>query len=124
MKKGFEVRVDEERSVCFLKVWGLWSAEDGASYLDHFRATVRPLVGKKWFVVADISEFPAQRDEVNASVQGTMAHAVETGMVRAANVVSSAMTRLQIKRLSEETGLPEFSFFTSEDDAVAWLLGS
>jgi serine/threonine-protein kinase len=73
-------------------------------------------------VLADIADFAAQKPDVSAYVERTMALARENGMVRAANLVSSALSRMQIARLSAETGLPAFSFFQSEADAVRWLL--
>lgn len=50
-----------------------------------------------------------------------MRHAAASGMKRAANIVNSAMTEMQIRRLSEETGLPVFSFFKSVKEGVQWL---
>lgn len=119
--KGHRVELDEERRICFLKVWGLWSEADGQAYAAHFAAVIEPWLGTRFDVVADISEFPPQREEVSVHIQETMRHAAANGLRRAANVVSSAMTKLQIQRLSEETGLPAFSFFTSVNDAVKWL---
>jgi serine/threonine-protein kinase len=53
-----------------------------------------------------------------------MEFAASHGMLRAANLVHSALSKMQIARLSKDMGLPEYSFFTSEEEAVAWLLRS
>jgi hypothetical protein len=45
----------------------------------------------------------------------------QKGLQKAANLLASAMTQLQIKRISEESGLPVFSFFQAEEPATAWL---
>jgi serine/threonine-protein kinase len=51
-----------------------------------------------------------------------MAFARQNGMVRAANLVSSALPKMAIARMSAEMGLPAFSFFSSEAEAITWLL--
>jgi serine/threonine-protein kinase len=119
--KGFRVELDASLKLCFLKVWGVWGEEDGLAYVEFFSRKLAPFVGTEFDIVADISEFPIQKPEVNAQIQATMRHAAASGMKRAANIVNSAMTKFQINRLSEETGLPEFSFFKSVEDGVKWL---
>jgi serine/threonine-protein kinase len=119
--KGFRVALDSRHKLCFLKVWGSWIEDDGKAYVAYFRQQLAPFVGSDFDIVADISEFPVQRPEVNVQIQETMRHAGASGMKRAANIVNSAMTRLQIERLSRETGLPVFSFFTSVEAGVKWL---
>ena len=121
-QRRFQVAVDPGSSIVRLKVWGFWDAAEGKAYVDEFRRKIAALVGKRWCVLADISEFPAQKPEVNEFIGQTMAHANASGMRKAANLVSSALTRMQIGRLSADMGVPEYSFFTSESEAVAWLL--
>jgi hypothetical protein len=119
--RGFRVELDNKIKVCFLKVWGPWTESDGKNYVKHFAEILQPFQGHEFDVVADISEFPPQKDEVNLQIQETMRHAATSGMKRAANVVNSAMTKIQIERLSEETKLPLFSFFTGVEPALKWL---
>jgi len=120
--KGFEVYADYSKSILRLRVWGFWDIEDGKAYWEEFKRVAESLVGKKWYVLADISQFPAQRPDVNAFVEKTMVFARSHGMVRASNLVSSALSRMQIARLSGETGLPAYTFFQSEEEAIRWLL--
>ncbi|MFT3925762.1 MAG: hypothetical protein QM778_24685 [Myxococcales bacterium] len=120
--KGFLVEVNTKTNVVYLRVWGLWEEADGVAYVAYFRDRVASLIGKKWYVVADISEFPAQSDAVNVQIGKTMEHATKGGMAKAADIVSSAMTQLQIKRLSQEMGIPEFAFFKDRASAEAWVV--
>jgi hypothetical protein len=120
--KGFLVEINSKTSVVYLKVWGLWEEADGLAYFNYFKDKVTPLLGKKWYVVADISEFPAQKDTVNVQIGRTMELATKGGMAKAADIVSSAMTQLQIKRLSQEMGIPEFAFFKDRASAEAWVV--
>ncbi|WP_437711108.1 serine/threonine-protein kinase [Sorangium sp. So ce448] len=123
-QRRFTVRPDMSTGVLHVKVWGFWDIDEGKAYLDEFRQKASTLLnlGKPWYVLADIADFPPQKPEVSPYVEQTMAYAVEHGMRKAANLVNSALSKMQISRLSAAMGLPEYSFFTSEADAVAWLL--
>jgi serine/threonine-protein kinase len=110
------------RRILRLKVWGFWDVPEAKDYLEEFLAKASRLVGGPWYVLADIADFTAQKPEVNPYLGKAMEFAASHGMRRAANLVNSALSKMQIARLSKDMGLPEFSFFTSEDEAVAWLL--
>ncbi|AKT36961.1 serine/threonine-protein kinase [Chondromyces crocatus] len=137
-QRRFRVVADLQHCIVRLKVWGFWDIHEARAYLDDFRAKAALVVneaarsgassdgsageGRPWYVLADISEFAAQKPEVNAYVEKTMEFARKHGMRRAANLVSSALSKMQIGRLSTDMRLPEYSFFQAESDAVAWLL--
>ncbi|MBK9266753.1 MAG: protein kinase [Polyangiaceae bacterium] len=123
-KKGFIVEVDVRRAIVKVKVWGFWTLEDGHAYVDEFKRAAAKVIGRPWYVLADISEFTAQKPEVSALVEQTMSYATSNGLVKAANLVSSSLGKMQIARLSQAMGLPEFSFFQTERQAIDWLLGS
>ncbi len=123
-KKGFFVEVDTRLAIVKVKVWGFWTIEDGHAYLEEFKRVAQKVIGRPWYVLADISEFTAQKPEVSALVEQTMAFALSHGMVKAANLVSSSLGKMQIARLSQAMGLPEFSFFQTERQAIEWLLAS
>lgn len=123
-KKGFIVELDNRRAIVKVKVWGFWTVEDGHAYLDEFKRVASKVFGRPWYVLADISEFTAQKPEVSALVEQTMAFALSNGLVKAANLVNSSLGKMQISRLSQAMGLPEFSFFQSERLAIEWLLAS
>lgn len=123
-KKGFFVEVDMRLAIVKVKVWGFWTVEDGQAYVDEFKRVAQKVLGRPWYVLADISEFTAQKPEVSALVEQTMAYATANGLVKAANLVSSSLGKMQIARLSQAMGLPEFSFFQTERQAIEWLLAS
>lgn len=123
-KKGFIVELDNRRAIVKVKVWGFWTVEDGHAYVDEFKRVASKVIGRPWYVLADISEFTAQKPEVSALVEQTMAFAMSNGLVKAANLVNSSLGKMQISRLSQAMGLPEFSFFQSERQAIEWLLAS
>ncbi|WP_438015801.1 serine/threonine-protein kinase [Sorangium sp. So ce315] len=123
-QRRFQVRADMTTGILHVKVWGFWDVEEAKAYLDEFRQKAATLLhlGRPWYVLADIADFPPQKPDVSPYVGQTMAYAVEHDMRRAANLVHSALSKMQISRLSASMGLPEYSFFTSEADAIAWLL--
>jgi hypothetical protein len=121
MKKGFTVAVDRERSIVRMKLWGFWTVDDAKAYWEEFTTKAATVAGKPWCVLADVADFAVQRPDVNAYIEKTMLYARANGMVRAANLVSNALSKMQVARLSQETGLPSFSFFPSEADAIRWL---
>ncbi|MGK3999875.1 serine/threonine protein kinase [Sorangium sp. So ce1024] len=123
-QRRFQIRADVTTGILHVKVWGFWDVEEAKAYLDEFRQKASTLLhlGRPWYVLADIADFPPQKPDVSPYVGQTMAYAVEHDMRRAANLVHSALSKMQISRLSASMGLPEYSFFTSEADAIAWLL--
>jgi serine/threonine-protein kinase len=121
-KKGHLITIDRSRSILKVKVWGFWTLDDAKAYWEDFKIHVAMISGRPWYVLADISTFPAQKPEVGAFVKKTMDYAGVNGMVRAANLVESTLGKMQIARLSAESGLPAFSFFQSEAEAIRWLL--
>ncbi|EYF06883.1 serine/threonine-protein kinase [Chondromyces apiculatus] len=139
-QRRFRITADLTNCIVRLKVWGFWDLAEGKAYVDEFlqkatlvaqeaasrspASTLAPGADPTlpWYVLADISEFSAQKPEVNACVEKTMEFARQHRMRRAANLVSSALSKMQIGRLSMDMKLPEYSFFQVEADAVAWLL--
>jgi hypothetical protein len=120
--KGYLVEISPKTNLAYLKVWGLWDEADGRIFFDYFKEKVARLIGKRRYVVADISEFPPQHEAVNVQIAKCMEHATKGGMVKSADIVSSAMTQLQMKRLSQEMRIPLFAFFKDRASAEAWVL--
>jgi serine/threonine protein kinase len=118
----FQITSDLSRCILKLRVWGFWTIDEAKAYWNEFQNKARPLLDKPWYVLADIADFPPQKAEVNELLEKPMVFARERGMVRAANLVtSSALSKMLISRLSTGTGLSH-SFFSSEAEALEWLL--
>jgi len=119
---GYEVRIDRARRLLRFDFWGYWQLGLGTSYRDTCIAAMRMLSpGGPWSVLANISRYPAQKPEVAKCHADTMVVAGPLGMVRAANLVDNTLSQMQIRRLSRESGLPEFAFFQDEATALAWI---
>lgn len=121
-KNGFEIWVDTPRRLLRFRFWGFWKLPLGVEYRDGCLKQMQALsAGGPWYVLADLTDYPAQKPEVQACHSATMVKAAGHGMKAAANLVSATLSQMQIRRLSEQSGLPEFAFFQSESSALAWL---
>lgn len=122
-QRGFDITYDAPQAILHLRLWGLWDEALGQEMLAHFKQQVQTISAQtaKWSVLADLTQFPAQIEAVQQSLIDAMTFARTHGMKKAARVVANTITKLQIKRLSEVTGIPEHSFFQSKETALAWL---
>jgi hypothetical protein len=121
-QSGYEVEIDDSRRILRLHCWGVWDVTVAEGFRDVMVQSIAAFRGKPWYVLADITAFPAQSEAVSRVHGELMARAMARGMKRACNVVASSLTQLQIKRLAEESHLPEFAFFKDEETALRWLL--
>jgi hypothetical protein len=122
--KGYEIFFDQKSLMLRLRLWGFWDAALGERFKVELQKKVGEIRAKhqEWYVLGDLREYPAQSQAVQKSLYEAMSCLQEHGMKKAARVVSTAISQLQIDRLSREQGLPEYAFFRSEDEAIRWLL--
>lgn len=121
--KGYEMRFDREQQIVKFRFWGFWDAETGASMVKELEKYAREAsaTGQEWYLLADISQFPAQTEAVQKHMADGMQILKRYGMKKVARIVANTVTKLQISRLSQETHLPENAFFSSEAEAIRWL---
>jgi hypothetical protein len=120
--KGSHFDVDVAKRIIKFKLWGLWEDQHVKAFQDGIRASMQKLGPGPFCVYVDLTESPPQRPEVNKGCQEMMALAVQNGMTKAAHLVNRTMTELQVKRLSDEVGAPNFRFFQSGKEAMDWLM--
>lgn len=120
---GFEVRIDRSGQILRFDFWGFWDVAIGEAYRDSCLIAMHELQarGRPWCVLANLTRYPAQRPEVQQCHADTMVAGPQLGMRRAANLVAYTLSQMQIRRLSYESGIPEFSFFRAESAALDWL---
>lgn len=120
---GYAVSYDAVTRVLYLRMWGLWDEPMAISYRDAVLAAMRPLRPERpSYVLADLSRYPTQKPAVQKYHAELMGKSAAHGITRAANLVSATLTSMQIRRLSQESGVAEFSFFQDEKRAIDWLL--
>ena len=101
---------------------GLWTREDIKGFCVEYEQRVGAIYEDGPFAtLVDMSEYPAQADFTNTGHQSNMNFAIERGLVCSAYIVSSALTDLQMKRLTAEVDSERFAHFQNRDDAIAWI---
>jgi hypothetical protein len=120
---GYEVSYDPTTRILYLRMWGLWDEPLAISYRDAVIAAMKPLNPQRpSFVLADLARYPTQKPAVQKYHAELMGKSAAHGITRSANLVEATLTSMQIRRLSQESGIAEFSFFQNEKRAVEWLL--
>lgn len=125
-KRGYTITVESSQQLLRLVFWGFWDSDTAERMARDFEQKVSRAItpDTPWNILADLSEFPPQSADVQAILAKTMLFAKQHGLHKAARVISSAITKIQIARLSQEQNLPENSFFYTEDEALQWLSGN
>ncbi|HEX7666435.1 MAG TPA: hypothetical protein VF407_18040 [Polyangiaceae bacterium] len=120
---GFRVNFDPKTRILYLRMWGMWDDALALRFRDAVTEARKPLRAPlASFVLADLSRYPTQRPSVQKVHADLMAKSAGHGIMRSANLVAGTLTSMQIRRLSQESGLAEFSFFQDETAAIRWLL--
>lgn len=123
MTAGFVIKRDLNTKTIFLRFWDIWSPEDCMLMEKSFREAVDFFYNNQstFYVLADLTEYPAQSYFVNSKLKENMVYAVDHGLVRSARVFSSILNKKQIRRISRKVNPVRFNEFISKQDALAWL---
>ena len=123
-EKGYEFAFDEARAILKVRYWGFWDRALGQKFIAEFEQQVQAVsvMQKEWYILADLTQFPPQSSELQRFLTEAMAFAKDHGLKISARLADSTLTQLQFERLSKDTHLREYAFFTSEEEATRWLL--
>ena len=123
-EKYFDIVADFYKNILFITVKGVWDLDIALKYRSEFKKTVEPLIvsGEPWYVIADISEYPPQSEEVQSIHRELMDFAKNNGMIKAANIVTDKIYEEHVRQLSEDSGLVKFDFFKDVDEAEQWIV--
>lgn len=121
--QGYEIDVDRPLRLVVVRCWGIWEMSTAERYRSELVRAFAPFDGgRPWYLVADISDYPPQRPEVARVHRMLMQRATKQGLRRAASVVNSAMTQLQIRRVASEGGVLEHGCHEAMSSALNWLM--
>jgi hypothetical protein len=122
--KGFRFSFDRRKHILYLWLWGFWDKEVGEQFLVELREKIKQISAAHttWYMLGDVTRFTAQPRHVQPLLKEAMASAKQFGMKKAARVVGSHLTELQIGRLSEESNFNDTAYFRSKEEAIQWLL--
>lgn len=120
--KNYEFIVLSGRRVLKETIIGLFTKEIAESYASDFKQAARPLSGRPWALLTNLDEWKTSEQEVVAVVGKSLEWAKSNGMAFNANVIKSALHRIQLQRTVQEGGVSEIAkVFPVETEALAWL---
>ena len=124
-ERGYDISVDRRHNILKVKAWGMWDVAFAEQYDRELRQAILDIsahASQGWYVVVDLDHYPPQLPHVQPILLRGMKFGIEHGLKKEARIIGKAMTKMQLKRLVKEAGMPENSTFQSEEDAIAWLL--
>ena len=69
----YTIDIDEDNAVAYVKVYGQWRAETAERYHTDFKENMKPLLGKPWAKVVDLTNWKTSRNEVTDVIGKHMA---------------------------------------------------
>lgn len=102
---------------------GIWDMSTMQRWSADYKAAVAKAPRPGWTVLGDLTEHPAQDDQIQAGHEGLMAHSAQQGMRKAALVVPRAVMAMQMKRLAQSSQTESVITFVSTVDEGRRLLG-
>lgn len=123
-EKGYYIEFDSQRRLLKLNLWGFWDQTLGEQFRQEFVEKIDAMSKdeQEWCILASLSNYPPQSDEVQKIISEAMVFAKNHGLKKIARVINKMTTQLQFKRLSQEIDFQSYAFFHSEKEAEAWLL--
>lgn len=123
MKRRYLLTSFSELKLIELKFWGIWSLEEYNVFEKVFRQAVDQMSSRDhaFYVLADLSEFPAQPPEIQSKLKENMAYAVEKGMIKSARYFKSILNKKQLHDLARQIDSSKFGHFTTREEAYHWL---
>lgn len=114
---GFVYSIDLPNNHLNIRVWGFWNLDLVEEFKKEIIQAIEELKGVSWKLLVDFSDFRAQRDAINEVFEEILVGATDNGLIRVAAVITSALTRLQVKRFAELSNEHNWSFHTNKEDA-------
>lgn len=120
----FDIATEPARSLLRITMRGHWDVATVALYETALRKAVQEMLAKgcphgDMLALVDLREVKAQSQDVIAAYKERLDRA-DLAPRRLATLVSSALFKMQVQRIA----IPNQRLFTSEDDAVEWLLSA
>jgi len=116
----YKLSVDPEKRLIRFELFGQADAEEIVRFQQDVRKRVLRLraSGPHFSVLADMRQTAVLPRSDTATVSEELRWWVENGLLKSAGLVASTLLKLQTERLAPH---PAFRYFTSEQEALAWL---
>lgn len=100
---------------------GTWDSEIMRRWDAEYRAAVAQAPSGVWTVLGDMSNYPAQSDEIQKGHETLIAHSAANGMAKAVLVVPKSVVAMQMKRLVNNAHAQMVTYAASVDEATKLL---
>jgi hypothetical protein len=116
----YEIGVDRSLRLIRVRLAGLPAAVEVANYERELKQRVLDLTrdGREFKLLIDLRDSKVLAQQDTKQVQERMQWHVEHGLHKAALVITSMLLQMQTKRIAPDN---RFNYFTSEEEAMAWL---
>lgn len=120
-KQRFEISPDTRTKVLTITLWGLWDVEEAETFQQALQEVILPLQQQagEWRILMDITAYPDQLDDVQQIVDEglNLVHASRVAML-----ARSPRPQFQYAAAAQGNGHRIYSYFSSRQDAVRWLV--
>ena len=105
----YTIDVDEENAIVYVKVYGRWRADTAENYHRDFKEEMKPLLGRPWAKIVDVSSWKTSRDEVTGVIGKHMAWSKANGVALSIYVINNPSTYRQLNEMFDKGGTKEVS---------------
>ncbi|GAC1582359.1 MAG: hypothetical protein NVS3B20_26950 [Polyangiales bacterium] len=117
---GFEAIAEKGRHLLVVRLWGHWDEAIARQFVAAVESLGADLSRKSWGSLVDSRRFMVQSPAIQELRQESVQRAVVLGCTKMAVLVTSAVYKLQFKRMSRIANV-HTEFFVDEKAALAWL---
>jgi len=118
----YTIDVDEENAVVRSKIYGLWTAEIAERYLQDYAEEVKPIIGKPWAKIVDLSNWKTSWEKVIDIIGGHMAWSKKNQVKMQLYVLNNPSTFRQLNRMFDKGAAKDISHtFRSMEEAEKFL---
>lgn len=112
--------VDPHKRLVRFALIGFLDEAASEAFDADLRAAVRDLTasGPSFDILADLREHILMHQSEAGKSRERMKWLVDHGLRKSANIMTSALVKMQIERLASN---PRFRYFATEEEALAWL---
>ncbi len=120
VNRPFSIQSDPQACHLVLELSGMWDWDDACEYRNQLRKASLQALGRGGFrgSLLDASELHLQSADIANEHGRLMNIARRMFGVRASVLMAGRRSKLQMRRLAEDTG---HRFFTDREEAVSWL---
>jgi hypothetical protein len=119
-ESGFSVEHDASARIVCVRAWGFWRREVAASFAQAVVAECSALLQPVALLI-EVTHLLPQRDEGQAAFGELMQSARALGLAAVAVVVSSTITKMQLLRIAKEGGARDWTYFSTDREAMESL---